>query len=162
MYGMAINPTMMSPGKTTPANQGSKYTSISCNPRKYQGALDGFGELDGFAGSSRGACSAIDQPIKTTVRTTMQINSVYTRSGHVSTLSAVSSCSTSGLPSAIRLSFLTASRNANQVKNGTRKSMPTIGTLSAFVTINRKFVSSTLIPMKPNMHANTIAHDLLG
>ena len=76
MYGIAISPTMMSPGKTTPASHGSKYTSISCNPRKYHGALDGLGELDGFAGSSRGACNAIDHPIRTTVRTTMQISSV--------------------------------------------------------------------------------------
>src|SRR2546427_4534161 len=39
--------------------------------------------------------------------------------------------------------------------------MPTIGTLSGFVTINRKFGSSMLIPRKANMHANTIPPDLL-
>ena len=39
--------------------------------------------------------------------------------------------------------------------------MPTIGTLSAFVTILRKFSSITLIPRKANMHAKTIAADLL-
>ena len=46
---------MISVGNTTPACQGSKYTSISCSPRKYHGALDGFGVRVGFAGSSSGA-----------------------------------------------------------------------------------------------------------
>src|SRR5262245_28896860 len=76
MYGIAMRPTMIRPGNTTPANHGSKYTSISCRPRKYHGALEGFGELDGFAGSSSGACRAIDHPIKMTVKTTMQMSSV--------------------------------------------------------------------------------------
>jgi hypothetical protein len=29
MYGITMSPTMMRLGKTTPANQGSKYTRIS-------------------------------------------------------------------------------------------------------------------------------------
>src|SRR6476660_1176533 len=62
MYGIAMRPTMINPGRTTPASHGSKYTSISCRPRKYHGAFDGFGDADGFAGSSSGACSAIDHP----------------------------------------------------------------------------------------------------
>jgi len=35
-------------GSTTPASHGSKYTSISCSPRKYHGAFDGFGVLAGW------------------------------------------------------------------------------------------------------------------
>src|SRR5713101_1464588 len=48
MYGMQMSPTMIKLGSTTPASQGSKYTNISCSPRKYHGAFDGFGVLAGF------------------------------------------------------------------------------------------------------------------
>jgi len=34
---------MIKVGKTTPAIQGSKYTSISCRPKKYHGAFAGLG-----------------------------------------------------------------------------------------------------------------------
>src|SRR5262245_60913725 len=43
MYGMTISPMMMNVGRTTPACQGPKKTSISWRPRKYDGAFDGFG-----------------------------------------------------------------------------------------------------------------------
>src|SRR6266704_3651974 len=65
MYGMQIRPTIIKPGRTTPASQGSKYTSISWRPRKYQGAFDGFGVLAGLAGCSSGALRKIDQTKKT-------------------------------------------------------------------------------------------------
>jgi hypothetical protein len=54
------------------------------------------------------------------------------------------------LPSALRWSFLTASRMENHVKKGTRKSIPTIGTLSGFITICAKFGSGIDIPMSSN------------
>src|SRR6266853_6481302 len=76
MYGMQISPTMIRPGSTTPASQGSKYTSISCSPRKYQGAFDGFGVLAGFAGCSSGAFRKIDQTIRTTEQTISEMSSV--------------------------------------------------------------------------------------
>ncbi len=62
-------------GSTTPASHGSKYTSISCSPRKYQGALAGFGESVGLAGSSSGAFSTIDHTIITAITTTRQMSS---------------------------------------------------------------------------------------
>src|SRR5207244_13319511 len=64
MYGMQISPTIIRPGNTTPASHGSKYTSISCSPRKYHGAFDGFGDADGCAGYSSGAGGAIDHPMR--------------------------------------------------------------------------------------------------
>ena len=67
---------MINVGKRTPANQGSKYTSISCKPRKYHGALDGLGVTDGLAGSSNGAATKIDQTIKKTINNINAINSI--------------------------------------------------------------------------------------
>src|ERR1039458_1343382 len=54
---------MIKVGITTLAIQGSKYTSISCKPRKYQGAFDGFMVSVGLAGSSSGAFKTIDNTI---------------------------------------------------------------------------------------------------
>src|SRR3984893_15349957 len=68
-YGMQINPTMMRLGSTTPASHGSKYTSISCSPRKYHGAFDGFGVFAGLAGCSSGAFRKIDDTIRMTEHT---------------------------------------------------------------------------------------------
>ena len=64
MYGIAIKPTRIRLGITTPAIQGSKYTSISCRPKKYHGAFAGLGDSVGLAGSSIGAASPIDQTSK--------------------------------------------------------------------------------------------------
>src|SRR5439155_26274030 len=80
-YGNTINPIIMIDGITTPAIHGSKSTSISCNPRKYHGAFDGFIVRFGFAGSSSGALSVIDQIYKTTVTMTAARNSMRTRYG---------------------------------------------------------------------------------
>src|SRR5215472_14405683 len=82
MYGITIKPTMISDGITTPAIHGSKYTSISCRPRKYHGAFDGFIVSVGFAGSSNGAFRVIDQTIKMMVRIIAARNSMRSRYGH--------------------------------------------------------------------------------
>src|SRR6185295_173468 len=55
MYGMAMSPTMIMLGSSTPAIHGSKYTSSSWRPTKYQGALEGLGVMFALATSSRGA-----------------------------------------------------------------------------------------------------------
>src|ERR1041384_1415274 len=85
MYGITISPTMMSDGITTPAIHGSKYTSISWSPRKYQGALDGFMVRVGFDGSSSGALSVIDQTIRITVTMMAARNSIRSRYGQACT-----------------------------------------------------------------------------
>src|SRR4051812_1077484 len=76
MYGIAMRPAMINPGRTTPASHGSKYTSISCRPRKYHGAFDGFGVFAGFAGCSSGAFSRIDHTISTTEQRISEMSSV--------------------------------------------------------------------------------------
>src|SRR5205823_8758686 len=81
MYGITIRPMMIRVGITTPAIQGSKYTSISCNPRKYHGALAGFIVKFGFEGSSRGAFSVIDQMNRITVTMTAARNSTRNKYG---------------------------------------------------------------------------------
>src|SRR5262245_10761327 len=88
MYGTTINPMMMNVGSTTPACQGSKKTSISCNPRKYHGAFDGFGVRVGLAGSSSGASTSSAQTSSSSVITMAHRNSERTRNGHVWTLSS--------------------------------------------------------------------------
>src|SRR5713101_8699332 len=87
MYGMTIKPMMMKVGSTTPACHGSKNTSISCRPRKYQGALDGLGVLVGFAGSSIGASTVMLHTNRTRSRMQPEMNSARTRYGQVWTLS---------------------------------------------------------------------------
>src|SRR5262249_40497414 len=76
-------------GSTTPAYQGSKNTSISCKPRKYQGALDGFGVRVGFEGSSSGALMVSDQMVSTTATKRLMRNSLRTRNGQVCSLSSI-------------------------------------------------------------------------
>src|SRR5215471_1165871 len=72
---------MINEGITTPAIQGSKYTSISCKPRKYHGALDGFIVSVGLAGSSSGAFKVIDQTIRIIVTMIAARNSMRSRNG---------------------------------------------------------------------------------
>ncbi len=60
---------------------GSKYTSISCRPRKYQGALAGFIVRLGLAGSSSGAFRQIDHTIKIAVTITVARNSIRSKKG---------------------------------------------------------------------------------
>ncbi len=72
---------MISVGMTTPAIQGSKYTSISCKPRKYQGAFAGFMVRLGLAGSSSGAFRVMDQTIRMMVTMMAARNSMRSRKG---------------------------------------------------------------------------------
>src|SRR5438034_1600722 len=81
---MAIKPTMISVGNTTPAIQGSKYTSNSCKPTKYQGALEGLGVLLGSASGSRGAGISMDHTHKIAVVRRKHKTMVYMKYGHVS------------------------------------------------------------------------------
>jgi hypothetical protein len=66
----------MKPGRSTPAIHGSKYTSSSCNPRKYQGALEGLGVRAVAAYSSIGASIRVLQAISSAVKSRRQISSV--------------------------------------------------------------------------------------
>src|ERR1700737_1052725 len=84
---MTISPPMISEGNTTAAIQGSKYTSIPWRPRKYQGALEGFGVLVGLAGSSIGASTVMLHTRSTSSNTQPAMNSARTRYGQVWTLS---------------------------------------------------------------------------
>src|SRR3989338_9213297 len=129
---------MISVGKSTPAIHGSKYTSSSCKPRKYQGALLGLGETVGLAGSSSGALRKMDHRIRTIAYTNAMTNSMKIRYGKTSTFSLVSSCSTVGSPFSMRWSLVTAFFMAYQVKKLKINIMPTMGTLSGVLTIWRK------------------------
>src|SRR5437867_2647859 len=86
--GITISPRMMNVGSTTPACHGSKKTSISCRPRKYQGALEGFGVRVGLAGSSSGASTRSDQTISSRMMPIEIRNSLRTRWGQVWILSS--------------------------------------------------------------------------
>src|SRR5262249_54097679 len=88
MYGITINPMMMNVGRTTPGWEGSKKTSISCSPRKYHGAFDGFGVRVGLAGSSSGASTRSAHTSSSSVITMAHRNSERTRNGQVWTLSS--------------------------------------------------------------------------
>src|SRR5271156_1281998 len=87
-YGMSIRPTMMKLGSTTPAYHGSKNTSISCKPRKYHGAFDGFGVRVGFDGCSSGALSSSDHTVNTMMTRIDIRNSLRTRNGQVCSFSS--------------------------------------------------------------------------
>src|SRR5215470_17694987 len=88
MYGITMSPRMMKVGSTTPACHGSKKTSISCRPRKYHGALDGFGVRVGLAGSSSGASTRSDHTSRSRMMPIEIRNSLRTRCGQVCTLSS--------------------------------------------------------------------------
>ena len=49
------------PGMVTPATIGWNMVSSSCRPRKYHGALDGFGVSLTLASSSSGAFTKIEK-----------------------------------------------------------------------------------------------------
>src|SRR5450756_865849 len=72
---------MINEGISTPAIHGSKYTSISCRPRKYQGAFDGFMVSVGLDGSSSGASNVIDHTIRMMVRMMAARNSMRSKKG---------------------------------------------------------------------------------
>src|SRR5271156_4850107 len=87
-YGISIRPTMMKLGSTTPAYHGSKNTNISCKPRKYHGAFDGFGVRVGFDGCSSGALSSSDHTVNTMITSRAIRNSLRTRNGQVCSFSS--------------------------------------------------------------------------
>src|SRR3989475_8742295 len=87
-YGITMRPTMMKVGRTTPACQGSKKTSISWRLREYHGAFDGFGVRVGLAGSSSGASTSSDQTISRIIIAHAIRNSLRTRCGQVWILSS--------------------------------------------------------------------------
>src|ERR1700682_3573144 len=81
--GISIRPTMMKLGSTTPAYHGSKNTSISCKPRKYHGAFEGFGVRVGLLGSSSGALMVSDQIVSTAITSSDLRISLLTKNGQV-------------------------------------------------------------------------------
>src|SRR6266568_775815 len=62
-YGVAPSASRASPGMVTPATIGWKYRSSSWRPRKYQGALDGFGVRFEFATSRKGALTSTENTV---------------------------------------------------------------------------------------------------
>ncbi len=75
-----------------------------------------MGATEVLAGSSSGACRAIDQTTRTTVSTTMQMNSENTRSGQVKILSSASVFSKVGSALSSRSSLRTALYIDSQTK----------------------------------------------
>src|SRR5262245_11282489 len=137
MYGIAIRPTRMMLGRTTPAIHGSKYTRSSWRPRKYHGAFDGFGVTFAFAGASSGAFVAIDHIISGMKQIVADKSAARNRYGQTCSFSrrltsAPSTASTGVFPFAIAASFLAASRKEIQVTSGTEKNRMMIGMLSGF------------------------------
>ena len=80
--------TITNVGKATPAISGGKRESSSCRPRKYQGALEGFGVMPGLAWPSNGACNQTETRIKKAVIATAAMNSLKTNSGKETTISS--------------------------------------------------------------------------
>src|SRR5215475_13674930 len=128
MYGMTINPMMMNVGSTTPACQGSKKTSISCNPRKYHGAFDGFGVRVGLAGSSSGASTRSAHTSSSSVITIAHRNSERTRNGQVWTLSS---------PGPVAFLIGTSTRLPATAPSGVRASGVAIASALLFLALRR-------------------------
>src|SRR6266481_7053949 len=80
---------MINVGSTTPAYHGSKNTNISCKPKKYHGAFDGFGVRVGFDGCSSGAFSSSDHTVSTMITSSIIRNSLRTRNGQVCSFSSI-------------------------------------------------------------------------
>src|SRR3954471_1232949 len=88
----------MNVGMTMPATMGWKYLSSSCRPRKYQGALDGFGVRFGFASSRSGALISEEKISIPANKIAIAMNSSISKCGHVCTRSPCSR-STRWMPS---------------------------------------------------------------
>src|ERR1022692_2575983 len=99
-YGIAISASTIKAGATTPPRRAEWLTS-SCRPRKYHGALAGFGVFAGLASSSRGAFRNSDMVmmvVTVAISTTASRTKAY---GYEKTVSASSSgviVSKMGLP----------------------------------------------------------------
>ena len=87
MYGAKISTMMPTPGIVTPAIIGWNIVNSSCSPRKYQGALDGFGVWLTLASWSSGALTKIEKTNVNAVQSSDATNSPARRCGHVCTLS---------------------------------------------------------------------------
>src|SRR5207245_10941855 len=85
--GTRIMSTITNVGKATPAISGGKRESSSCRPRKYQGALEGFGVMPGLAWPNNGACNQTETRIKKAVIATAALNAWTTNSGTEATVS---------------------------------------------------------------------------
>src|SRR3989337_2618141 len=75
-------------GSRTPAQALSMCNSSSCRFKKYHGALDGLGVTSALARFSSGALMKTERMRKVMVKTTAEMNSMKTRSGHTSTSSS--------------------------------------------------------------------------
>ena len=75
------------PGMVTPATIGWNIVSSSWRPRKYHGALDGFGVWLTLASSSSGAFTNIEKTSRNAVQASAATNSTTSRCGHTWTLS---------------------------------------------------------------------------
>src|SRR5438270_3587117 len=82
-----MSPKMPMPGIVTPATIGWNIVSNSCSPRKYQGALDGFGVKFGLARLSSGAFTTAANTRRNAVMASDAANSPTSRCGHTWTLS---------------------------------------------------------------------------
>merc|ERR1712034_280051 len=87
MKGARISRKIPIPGMVTQATIGWNMVSSSWRPRKYQGALDGFGVLLKLANSSRGALTKIENRVVNRVMARAARNSATSRWGHTWTLS---------------------------------------------------------------------------
>src|SRR5205823_8916518 len=87
LYGASISPKMPMPGMVTPATIGWNIVSSSCRPRKYHGALDGFGVRLTLASCSSGALTKMEKTKTKAVQASAATNSPSRRWGHVCTLS---------------------------------------------------------------------------
>src|SRR2546430_4926978 len=75
------------PGMVTPATIGWNIVRSSWRPRKYHGALEGFGVRLKLASASSGALTNAENTSRNAVRTSAATNSASSRCGHVWTLS---------------------------------------------------------------------------
>src|SRR3989442_309580 len=82
----------------TPAIIGWKYRSSSCRPRKYHGALEGFGVRLGLASSRSGAWTKVEKMITAALTMRRLMNSSISRCGKTLTRSPCSR-STRWMPS---------------------------------------------------------------
>ena len=87
LNGTRIRAKMPIPGIVTPATMGWNIVRSSCSPRKYQGALDGFGVKLKLAVASSGALTKVEKTNRKAVIAREATNSPTSRWGHTWTLS---------------------------------------------------------------------------
>jgi hypothetical protein len=79
-----MRPIVITPGQENAGQPGIEVNQQFLNPKKYQGALDGFGVTPELASSSKGAFTKTDQPIKNTNIKIAPRYSRTTKLGHTS------------------------------------------------------------------------------